>query len=65
MAEARFLEFFDAASERFMRLMYDGPYAGWIFFRHPDGQWVSLRKATDDDMDRINGAVIRAHCGSN
>jgi hypothetical protein len=22
----------------------------WLFRKHPDGQWVSMRKATDDDI---------------
>ena len=25
-----------------------GRWAGWIFWRHPDGQWVSLAKIPDD-----------------
>jgi hypothetical protein len=32
--------------------------AGWILFRHPDGQWVTLRKATEDDVERITRAVV-------
>ena len=23
---------------------------GWLFVKHPDGQWVSLRKATDYEV---------------
>lgn len=34
---------------------------GWLLYKHPDGQWVSLRKATDDDIKRINEAVVYAH----
>ena len=34
---------------------------GWLLYKHPDGQWVSLRKATDDDLARINAAVVQAH----
>jgi hypothetical protein len=34
---------------------------GWILYKHPDGQWVTLRKATDDDIRRINEAVIHGH----
>jgi hypothetical protein len=36
---------------------------GWILYKHPDGQWVTLRKATDDDIKRINSAVVDAHHG--
>lgn len=25
-------------------------YFGWVFYRHPDGQWVTLRKATDAEI---------------
>ena len=34
---------------------------GWLFFRHPEGQWVSLRKATDDDLASISAAIVAAH----
>ena len=49
------LRFFDNASKREMLLVYDDApqWAGWLFWRHPDGQWVSLRKATTDDRLRI------------
>lgn len=36
---------------------------GWLLYKHPDGQWVSLRKATDADISAINGAVVSAHHG--
>lgn len=25
----------------------------WLFFKHPDGQWVSMRKATEDDSAKV------------
>lgn len=25
-------------------------YFGWVFYRHPDGQWATLRKATEAEM---------------
>jgi hypothetical protein len=31
--------------------------AGWILYRHPDGQWVTLRKATDADVEKMSEAV--------
>ena len=58
------LEFFDAASKRTLKYVYpDTPHwtAGWILYRHPDGQWVTLRKATKDDVSRITEAVVKAH----
>lgn len=58
------LEFFDAASNRMLKYVYpDTPHwaAGWILYKHPDGQWVTLRKATEDDVSRISLAVVKAH----
>ena len=23
---------------------------GWVYYKHPDGQWVTLRKATEEEM---------------
>ena len=34
---------------------------GWLLYKHPDGQWVTLRKATDTDMATINAAVVYGH----
>lgn len=34
---------------------------GVLCYKHPDGQWVTLRKATDADISAINGAVVHAH----
>jgi hypothetical protein len=25
-------------------------YYGWVFYKHPGGQWVTLRKATSDEL---------------
>lgn len=58
------LEFYDAASQRTMKYVYPDTKhwaAGWILYKHPDGQWVTLRKASDVDIEALNGAVIRAH----
>ena len=47
--------FWDAASDREM-LLVDEPerdFDGWLCYRHPDGQWVSLRKATEEDFTRL------------
>jgi hypothetical protein len=60
------LEFFDLASQRMMKYVYPDTRhwtAGWILFQHPDGQWVTLRKATDQDVEVINRAVVAAHHG--
>lgn len=58
------LEFYDWASDRMMKYVYpDTPHwcAGWILYKHPDGQWVTLRKANEEDLAKINVAVVEAH----
>lgn len=58
------LEFFDNATKKRMKYVYpDSKHwaAGWILYKHPDGQWVTLRKATQQDIERISQAVIEAH----
>lgn len=61
------LEFYDAASKRKMKYVYpdtDHWTAGWVLYRHPNGQWVTLRKATPEDIKALNGAVVDAHHAS-
>jgi hypothetical protein len=58
------LDFYDCASGREMKYVYpDSSHwtAGWLLYKHPDGQWVTLRKATDADISTINRAVSTAH----
>lgn len=59
------LEFYDGASKRQMKYVYPDTAhwtAGWILYRNPgDGQWVTLRKATEADVNAITGAVVEAH----
>ncbi len=53
------IQFFDAASQRLMKLVEEGDSKGWICYRHLDGmQWVTLREATDDDRHRLRCAAI-------
>ncbi len=28
----------------------EGRFYGWAFYKHPDGQWVTLRKATEQEI---------------
>jgi hypothetical protein len=44
---------FEANGKEMMYCYPDSKHdlAGWILYRHPDGRWVTLRKATDQDMD--------------
>ena len=58
------LTFFDQVSGRDMRYVYpDTPHwaAGWLLYRHPEGQWVTLRRATEEDVARLSSAVVTAH----
>jgi transcriptional regulator with XRE-family HTH domain len=34
---------------------------GQFAYRHPDGHWVTLRKATPADVQAISEAVVAAH----
>lgn len=48
------VEFYDKASGREMLLIDEGEsFGGWLCYRHPDGQWVTLRKATEADRRAI------------
>ncbi len=55
------LEFYDHNSSRMMILTPDNAddFPGWIHWKHPDGQWVTLRKATDEDRKHIADCVAR------
>ena len=33
-----------------------GKWDGWIFHRHPDGEWVSVRQAAQEVMETISPA---------
>ena len=50
--------FWDMASGQEMLYAKAGPFAGWILYRHPDGQFVTLRRATDDDERKLAGGVV-------
>lgn len=39
----------------------NSPAAGWLCYRHPDGQWVTLRKATKADYAELDNAIVKAH----
>lgn len=58
------LEFFDGASGSTLKYVYPDTKhwcAGWLLYKHVSGEWVTLRKATEDDIERMNKAVIEAH----
>lgn len=56
--------FFDAASKRVMRYIYpDAKHwlAGWIVVQNASGQWMTLRKATEQDLAVITAEIVRDH----
>ena len=58
------LKFYDAANQREMMYIYPDTKhwcAGWLLYRHPDGQWVTLRKATGADIRSMSKMVVEAH----
>jgi len=56
--------FFDNASGRTMMLVYEGEWKDWICYKHPDGQWVSLRKAATDDWRALVKAMSKVIDGT-
>lgn len=60
MSDPPGLNFYDQETRRTMRYVYPDTKhwaAGWLLFKHPDGQWVTLRKATENDLMRINATA--------
>lgn len=55
--EPKGVRFYDMASDREMLLIADDEpqesFRGWLCWRHREGHWVTLRKATADDLERI------------
>ena len=47
------IEFIDARTGRQMMLIQSGSWGGWLAYKHPDGQWVTLRLATNEDREAI------------
>ena len=48
------IQFYDQASRREMILINQGPHTGWLVYKHPDGQWVTLRRASDEDLASLH-----------
>lgn len=57
--EPRGIEFYDDTTGKQMILVTDdepqASWHGWLCFRHPDGQWVTVRKATPKEIAMIKG----------
>ena len=60
--EPKGVRFFDRASGRHMLLVQDpgSGFDGWLCWRHPDGQWVTLRLATSEDREAVMALVRKA-----
>ncbi len=58
------LKFYDQKREQPMMYVYPDTKhwcAGWLLYQAKHGGWVTLRKATDEDIERMSAAVIEAH----
>lgn len=58
------ISFFDGGSNRQMRYIYpDAGHwcAGWLVVKNPSGEWMTWRKATDEDIASINRSVVGSH----
>ena len=53
------IQFYDQADGKDKILVESGPFNGWICYKHPDGQWVTERKATDQDKLLLRQAKTR------
>lgn len=38
-------------SGRHYKFCTEGHAVGWVLYKHPDGQWVTLRKMTDLELE--------------
>lgn len=50
-------QFLETNTGRTMILVTGGPWKGWLAARHPGGDWVSVRQATDADRKALYGAI--------
>ena len=58
------LTFFDKASGREMKYVPgDSSHwtAGWLLYRHLDGQWLTLRKATGGDLEGLRSQIATTY----
>jgi hypothetical protein len=55
------VRFYDAATRQEMILCTDdgSSWNGWLLYKHLDGHWVSLRKATPEDQMALLRKVAR------
>ena len=58
------LKFFDGRTQREMMYVYPDTKhwsAGWLLYKTRGGEWVTLRKATEDDIATLSNAVVKSH----
>lgn len=48
-------EYYDKASNRIITIM-EHRGENWLCYKHPDGQWVTLRKPTEEDIEKLENA---------
>lgn len=53
--------FYSGALRKQMMYCHEGQWKGWLVYQHPDGGWVSYRKATEDDAAELAHAISQAH----
>jgi hypothetical protein len=65
MADSNYLDeqgftFTDLRGKEYLvRIWHDGN--AWLFYRHPDGEWVSLRKVSQQEVWAFNMQAEAQH----
>ncbi len=59
--EPKGYKFYSQTRRQEMMVVYEGEWKDWLCYKHPDGQWVSLRKATQSDLAELGNALVKAH----
>lgn len=42
----------DSSKKYAVEIDAGNPFYGWVFWKHPDGQYVSVRKAYDEELSQ-------------
>jgi hypothetical protein len=58
--EIKGIRFYDLASSREMLLRVMPNLELWLLYKHPGGDWVYLRQATDEDLQRLRKVLEEA-----
>lgn len=53
--------FYDQTTRKDLMVVTEGAYRGWLVYKHVDGGWVTLRRATLDDCLVILNEVGKTH----